>query len=673
MEHVRDFPHPVREHEHVTIPLSDGTTLAARIWLPEGAEDAPVPAILEYLPYRRRDRTRVRDDAHHPYMAGHGYAAIRVDMRGTGDAEGIIHDEYLLQEQLDGIEVIEWIASQPWCDGGVGMIGISWGGFNGLQIAAHAPEALKAVITMCSTDDRYADDIHYMGGTMLTDNWMWANSMYGRNFMPPDPATFGDGWRETWLKRLEEGRFWLEPWLEHQRRDAFWEHGSVCEDPAAIRCPVFAVGGWADGYSNAIPRLLETLDVPRLGLIGPWAHIYPDQGVPGPAMDFMSEALRWWDRWLKGEDTGIMDEPQLRAWIQESLPPDAGHAEREGRFVGEPSWPSPNLQPTTYALADGRLAVPGETVDDATWTVRSPVGTAMEAGDWCSYGSPGDLPTDQRAADGKSLVFDGPVLDEALEILGAPVLELALRSDQPQANLYVRLEDVRPDGGVTRVSYALFNLTHRDSHADPAPLEPGVTYPVRIQLNDVGYRFPAGHRVRLAIASDAWPLAWTSPSLATIEVDADGSAFTLPVRPPRDGDGAVTVLQPPRNAPPTPRTFVEPASLEREVTHDVLTGETTLEIRADGGTVVLHDTDAVVTLAHVLRYVHRGNDPTSARTEAHNVVRFQRGDWDASFETRTGMRADADAFYAYSKVDAYDAGERVFEREREERYGRDHV
>src|SRR6056297_4270871 len=108
--------------------MSDGTRLAARIWMPDDAAEKPVPAVVEYIPYRKRDGVRLRDETMHPYVAGHGYACVRVDLRGSGDSDGVLTDEYLPQELDDGIEVIRWLAAQHWCSGRVGMIGISWGG-----------------------------------------------------------------------------------------------------------------------------------------------------------------------------------------------------------------------------------------------------------------------------------------------------------------------------------------------------------------------------------------------------------------------------------------------------------------------------------------------------------------------------------------------------------------
>ena len=264
MTTVTSFPRAVREVDPDWIPLADGNRLAAKIWRPADAETDPVPAILEYLPYRRRDFTAQRDALMHPYVAGHGYACVRVDLRGSGDSDGVLTDEYLPLEQDDALEVIAWLAAQPWCTGAVGMIGNSWGGFNALQVAARRPPALKAIITSCSTDDRYADDIHYMGGCLLVEQLRWASTMFAHNARPPDPAIVGARWRDLWMQRLRESGLWLEPWLRHQRRDAYYKHGSVCEDFGAIACPVLAVGGWADAYTNAIPRLMQGLSVPRM-------------------------------------------------------------------------------------------------------------------------------------------------------------------------------------------------------------------------------------------------------------------------------------------------------------------------------------------------------------------------------------------------------------------------
>ena len=194
----RDLPHEVQRVEHVGVRMRDGVHLSARLWLPEGAEEDPVPAVLELIPYRKRDHSRPRDAQMHSWFAGNGIAAVRVDIRGSGDSEGVLTDEYLQSELDDAVELIAWIAEQPWCSGAVGMMGISWGGFNALQVAAMRPPALRAIITACSTDDRYADDVHYMGGCLLGDNLSWAGEMFAYNSLPPDPAIAGTDHDHPW-------------------------------------------------------------------------------------------------------------------------------------------------------------------------------------------------------------------------------------------------------------------------------------------------------------------------------------------------------------------------------------------------------------------------------------------------------------------------------------------
>ena len=347
---VDDVSGRIRTVELAWIPMSDGRRLAARLWLPVDAEQDPVPAILEYIPYRRRDGTRPRDEETHAWVAAQGYACARVDIAGSGDSDGLLLDEYLQQEQDDAVEIIAWLAGQPWCSGKVGMIGISWGGFNGLQVAARQPPALKAVISIASTVDRYADDVHFMGGALLADNMDWGAAFFTYAALPPDPEMVGGGWRKQWLERLEVLRPFPPLWLAHQRRDDFWKHGSVCENYAAIKCPVLGVSGWADGYTAAVFRLAENLSGPCKGLVGPWGHLYPHRGVPGPAIGFLQECVRWWDRWLKGKPTGVEQDPTLRLWLQDSVPPQSHYDHRPGRWIGLESWPAPEIEEARLAL-----------------------------------------------------------------------------------------------------------------------------------------------------------------------------------------------------------------------------------------------------------------------------------------------------------------------------------
>src|SRR3954454_16589204 len=316
------------------------------MWLPEDAEAAPVPAILDAVPYRKGDGTAVRDASRYPYFAGHGYACVRLDLRGSGDSDGLITDEYTEQEQDDVAAVIAWLAAQPWCDGAVGMIGVSWGGFAALQAAARRPPALRGVVAIHATDDRYAADGHYIGGCVLASDMVhWSACMAAYVGPPPDPAVVGDGGRDAWRERVERMEPWVATWLAHQRRDDYWRQGSACEHYDRIACPVFAVGGWVDGYRDSVLRLLEHVRAPVRGLIGPWGHTWPERGAPGPAIGFLQECLRFFDAALKGADNGFLDEPALVSWMQERIGPVTHCAERPGRWVADPAWPSPNVEP----------------------------------------------------------------------------------------------------------------------------------------------------------------------------------------------------------------------------------------------------------------------------------------------------------------------------------------
>lgn len=681
MNVVTSFPHRVRALEHVWIPLSDGCRLAARIWLPEGAEEAPVPAILEYLPYRKRDGTRLRDEPMHGWFAGHGYAALRVDLRGSGDSDGLLLDEYSAQEHADALEVLRWIAAQPWCDGAVGMMGKSWGGFNALQVAALRPPELRAVLTVCSTDDRYEDDAHYMGGCLLLENFSWGAVLFTIGAQPPDPALVGDGWRATWRARLENDPTFAERWLRHARRDAYWAHGSVCEDYAALRCPVYAVGGWTDAYSNAVPRLLAGLRVPRKGLVGPWAHVYPHDGVPGPAIGFLQEAKRWWDRHLKGVEGAIDAEPRYRVWMLEHEDPRAHHAARRGRWVAERRWPSERIARETWSLGPRGLtpgAGTGGAADGDRLDVRSPVSTGLAAGSWCAFGMRGELPGDQREDDGKSLVFDSAPLADALEILGPAELTLAFTADRPRALVAVRLNDLAPDGSSTRVTYGVLNLTHRDGHATSAPLEPGRRYEVRVRLNDVAYAFPAGHRLRLALSTSYWPLVWPSPELALLGVFPAACALTLPVRPPDPADADLPAFDPPECAPRSPFVALDPGGVERTISRDVTSGETVLTIaidRTEDGPAMTRLADIDLEHGHGIRerFSVRDGDPLSARVELDHAIRLRRAGWSIRVETTTRVSADEQDFHLETTLDAWEDDALVFSRSWRRSIARDGV
>ncbi len=658
--------------EHAWIPIQDGVRLAARLWIPKSAYQDPVPAIFEYMPYRLRDSCRLRDERMFNFFANNGYAGIRVDIRGSGDSEGLLTDEYLASELQDGLKVMQWLEEQPWCNGKIGMIGISWGGFNSLQIAALNPPQLKAIITACSTDDRYTDDIHYMGGCLLGDNISWSSAMFSYNSCPPDPQIVGESWREMWKQRLEKSGHWLIPWLNHQHRDEYWQHGSVCENYQDIKCPVMAIGGWADGYSNAVFRLIEKLSVPRLGLLGPWGHQFPHEGVPGPAVGFLQEATRWWDKWLKEKPNGIDHEPKLRAWMQDSHPPRSREEYRPGRWVAVDTWPTENAQTKKLSLTKEGLLKPVQScvIDDSKLSVDSPLASGLHGGKWFSYAGSPDLADDQRWDDGGALCFESEPASSPLEIFGFPEVTLTLQADQPSALVAVRLVDVFPSGAASRITYGVLNLTHRNSSAQPEPLEPGKTYRVSIKLNGIAHSLKPGHRLRVAVSSSYWPLVWPSPKKVEIKIFPTQSFISLPLWDEKKNSSKdVEFTQPEKTTASSFQRFREPER-NRIVSHDLGKQTTTLEVINDAGGITLEDINLSFSRLAKETYTCKDDDPLSARAEVYSERTFKRDSWMVKTEGKTVLSCDEKYFYLNAELKAFEGDKCVFSKTWKESFTR---
>jgi uncharacterized protein len=635
------------------ITLSDGCRLFARTVLPVDAADDPVPAVLEYLPYRLTDGTAHRDATQHPYFAGHGYASVRVDIRGTGNSDGVLMDEYLPQEQADACEVIAWLADQPWCSGAVGMYGKSWGGFNGLQVAAHRPLALRAVISAYFTDDRYADDVHYMGGCVLGhESLSWASYMLGLNALPPDPEIVGERWREMWMERLERTPFFLEEWLRHQRRDEFWRQGSICEDYGALRAPTLLVGGWADGYTNAVGRTLTGLlsaGVPVRALIGPWSHGWPQVSEPGPRIGFLQECVRWWDHWLRGDDNGAMSTPVLRVWMQEYDVPAARHARRSGRWIAQHEWPP--AQVTTRALFPRTgAALEIEPGPDARELHVASELSGADAGAWCPYGEVTDFPPDQRGEDGLALSFTSAPLAERVEVLGIPEVTLSLTVDRPLALVAARLCDIAPDGSSLLIARGLLNLSHRRSHVELEPMVEGEPTVVLVPLDLTGHAFAPGHRIRLAISSSYWPFAWPGPENVALEVLLGSETrLELPVRGPASSEDRLPEFDAPEQTapPPGPVGHTPWRRLER----DLASGRLTVEVGSDEHSQL----DRLEFGERVTRRftIHAG-EPLSARADCEGHHFLSRDEWRIAIRLRTSMSATTDSFLVTKDLDAFE-------------------
>ena len=656
--------------ENEWIPLKDGRRLAARIWMPDGAAKKPAPAILEYLPYRKRDGTSQRDEATYPAYAEAGYIGVRVDISGTGESDGDWDDEYSERELADGCEVIEWIASQKWSDGNVGMMGISWGGFNGLQIAALQPPALKAVIAIGTTVDRYNDDIHYKNGCLLYSNFFWSSTMLCYASRPPDPELVGDGWRETWLERLKTQPFPLQTWLAHQRKDDYWKHGSISEDYAAIKIPALVISGWCDGYVNAPPAAAHNLEH-AWAINGPWIHKYPHLALPEPRMDFIAESIAWWDKWLRGQDNGVDALPAYRAYILENARPVLRHQREPGRWIAEESLPAIDTHDRFYYLAPNRqlLDIPGRSREK---TLISPQDGGTSCGEFFTLNIDGELPSDQRRDDSGSLVFDSGKLHQPIEILGRPRLRLKIAIDKTLGNIAVRLNDIHPSGEVSRVSWGVLNLAHRNGNENPQPMTPGKFESVEIELNECGYRFMRGHKMRIALSTSYWPMIMPPPEIvtATIQLGPD-AMLTLPVRAGVD----VYKMEEPADENPLPEyKQIEEGLHRRWIERNFQTGRSHYRVINDSGEIEVPGHGMRTRHSHDERWSIAADDPLSYIAQSRYTCRMRRGDWSVRTVSESEFRCDAENFYIKATVKAYEGDELLHQRDWDEiAVPRDHI
>ncbi|WP_305986163.1 CocE/NonD family hydrolase [Roseibium sp. MMSF_3544] len=626
--------HRVHETEHVWIPMPDGTRLAARLWLPAGAHEQPVPAIVEYIPYRKHDMVRARDERNHPYFAEHGYACLRVDMRGSGDSEGDMPDMYCENELADARDMINWIAGQSWCNGRVGMFGTSWGGTASLQASIDAPAALKAVVAVCATHDRYEDDIHHKGGCLLTDTFEWGATLPAILASPPSDHV-GPDWMARWKSRLETLTFPVENWVREEARGTFWRHGSVKYQTDRLSCPVLAVGGWSDRYSNSVMSLVDARPDLVWGIVGPWGHHYPDQAHPGPGIGFQSLALEWWDQCLRHET--VPDWPRLRVWLREFEEPADVIDTRKGHWIES----GPARSETTLkrlSLSSGGLS---HSPSSETFDVEPDLGVGQASGDTGYFGRFGGLPLDQSEDDARCLALDTPTLDEDLILFGSAEVTLTVSAEFDRSQLCLRLCDVAPDGRSNRVALAVRNLALDDELDEPDTSFGSAPREIRIRFHTKAYRFAKGHRIRLAIGTSYWPLVWTPPEQGSVRI-LEGF-LDMPC-----SAGKATTLK---------TDMPLPEDLPAQKSHEVLAAPKLSRYGYDdesgglssgwhqGETAVRHDaintTFAYETTGDMHLHPH---DPLSAKCDFRHRMRFERPDGTAHIDSTLKARCTGDTY-----------------------------
>lgn len=643
---VSNLPYEVEVSHHQWIELADGTKLSAKLWQPVGL-DQTRGTILEFLPYRKDDFTALRDEIRHKYFAGHGFTSMRVDLRGTGDSEGILYDEYLKQEQDDAIEIIEWIESQKWSNGYVGMIGKSWGGFNGLQVAARQPKALKAIVSLCSTDDRFSDDVHYRGGVLMgSDMLWWASTMFAYNGRPAFPKFFGEGWYDNWLDRMENTPPYMEEWVSHQRKDDYWKHGSVAENYKDVQVPVLTMSGWMDGYTNVVERLYANLPGPKKAIIGPWAHEFPDLAIPGPQIGYLQECVEWFDRWFVADQKQVSHEDEFYIYLQDSAAPKTSYDYRSGRWL--------SIQEEKVDFVD-LLAEKNQEL-----LLKNIQYHGLYAGVFCPFGQEGDLPADQTIENSLATTFSIG-LESDLHIVGRPEVRLALKSSHDEANIHVRLTDVHPDGQRTLITKGQLNLNHYQSHEHPEKIPVNQYFQVNFKLDTIGYSIPADHKIEVSLAPSYWPLMWPSKDEVALTVDLSESKLNIP---------SVTDYHPvePKHptaemATPLAKEVIEEAYRTREVRHDLVSDQWILDDFSNEGRRKLPYLNISYGSENRNRYFIKAGDPLSAKVVCDWKVMVADETIDTEIHTKSTMTCDTSYFYLDNEMIAYNQGEKCFSKQ----------
>ncbi|HQY84338.1 MAG: CocE/NonD family hydrolase [Ilumatobacteraceae bacterium] len=537
----------------VSIAVEGGAVLAGTLYLPDA--EGPFATLLEALPYRMSDVGASYADGYLRFAGEGGFAVLRIDVRGTGNSTGVAEDEYPDIERRDLRTVIEWVAAQPWSTGKVGMLGTSYSGFNSLHMAMEGIPQLGAIAAMYATDDRYTDDVHYMGGVLRAIDLIdYPLYMIAMNALPPTPAVwagagFGGDWEAEWQRRIDQHEPWLLEWLRHPRPDATWRRGSVRLGPRGdgyqrMSCPVLLISGWADGYRNNTFRAIEHLPDWHL-IAGPWAHKDPSVARPGPNIDSDLELMRFFDQHLRGGPQAGARRGQI--FVRRPTPAEPDLALHDGHWVEVDVWPPTHLREIEYVALDA-LANTGrpiiteldeQLVDDVVdlvdvLAVRGDVG--VTAWNSCAGGLPWGQPLDQRSDNAHSITYDWVHAVESM-MMGNGEVALRVRSSASVGHVSVKLCDIAPDGSSTLITRGMLDLAQRgmwptdpfgELAASAQPIVPGEWIDVTVQFEATTWTLLPGHRLRLAIAGTDWPNCWPAAQPFTLGVQRASVRLSLP-------------------------------------------------------------------------------------------------------------------------------------------------
>lgn len=533
----------------VRMKTRDGTTLAVDVFRPDSA--GPFPALLSYSPYGK-DVQRVLDQQRpHSsrtgnggqeagdtgYFVSRGYVHVIADVRGSGDSEGT-YDFQGRREQTDGYDLIEWIADQPWCDGNVGMLGMSYFGVVQNLVAATRPPHLRAIAPYEAYTDRYRHSVHH--GGIFDEGFFhqWFEHLSVRpqrpliyDFLPEEevrrrrdallasPEIVDSPYMHIQLKYENKNPLMFDFLIEPHDGPYYWER-SANRVLDRIEVPALLMARWS-GWPIHLAGAFEAWK----GITSPKKMIIMEtEWITGPLRpwrDHQDVILRWYDHWLKGVDTGMMDEPPITLLVKGS-----------GRWRAEHEWPLARTAWTRFHLTgDGGLTrEPG--------AAESSLG--FENDPWIRPGltSPG-------------LDFTTPPLAEPLEVTGPIALRLTATLDQPDATWIVTLRDVAPDGSSSVVTKGWLRASHRETdpersepykpyhpHDRSVPVPVGERQPYDIELRETSMLFQTGHRLRLEVRGQDTQTeepVWyhtCNPVVTTHELvlgGDDGSFLLLPV------------------------------------------------------------------------------------------------------------------------------------------------
>ena len=648
------FPYKVKIIDNIWIPLSDGCKLAAKIFKPDVSDKVKVPAILEYIPYRKNDYTSVQDYAVHKYFAGYGYASVRVDMRGSGESEGLLLDEYLKLEQQDGFEVVNWLSKQVWCSGNVGMIGFSWGGITSMQVASLNPKGLKAIIPVTSSVDRYYDDAGYFLGCLVGQTIGWGVEMDSLSTRPPDPDIVGLKWKKIWKNRLKNTPPYVPIWLSHQEKDKYWLQGTISKNYNLIKCPVFTTGGWADCWPNTVGRLVKNLNTNVKGISGPWGHNYSCFAKPGPQIDFLNECVKWWDKWLKNKNNGVEKDPKITAFIKKSMKPNPLGVDRPGYWIKENSWPPKSNVNKNFYFNQNQLISKKSSSKNNFITFSSPQNTGYGSGEympWFVAGDGPELPTDQKIDDIKSLTFETNVLNEDFKILGSPILKLKVSSDQNCGMVAARICEINQDGSSNLVTFGIINFAQRKGREKNLKVTKNKFYEIFINLNDTGYEFTKGNKIRLSLSTSYWPMAWPLPKNFRLKLKLDECLLKLPVNLLKKEAKNLVKFKKPVSAEFRKTIQVKkPLKRFRKIIEDKEKDESIFEIFHDAswiGPGLLKILDNGMTLQSFVnqKFIIKNNNPLSASANYKHEHIMIKSKFNVRMVVSTNISCDQKYFY----------------------------